>query len=123
VARDIPLVVLVNENSASSAEILAGALRDAGRARLVGVATFGTGTVLNSFGLEGGAQLLLGTREWLTPSGDSIRGEGVQPDEIIELTPEVVPLGPVEAEGLSSEELLSGADTQLGRAYELLTGR
>jgi carboxyl-terminal processing protease len=123
VARDIPLVVLVNENSASSAEILAGALRDAGRAKLVGVATFGTGTVLNSFGLEGGAQLLLGTREWLTPNGDSIRGEGVQPDEVVELAADVIPVGPVEAEELSAEELLTGADTQLGRAYELLTGR
>jgi carboxyl-terminal processing protease len=121
VAREVPLVVLVNENTASSAEILAGALRDAGRARLIGVATFGTGTVLNSFALDGGAQLLLGTREWLTPNGDSIRGEGVQPDEVVELAPDVSPLGPIEAEGLSAEALLSGTDTQLGRAYQLLT--
>ena len=61
VALDIPLVVLVNHNSASSSEILSGALQDAGRATLVGAATYGTGTVLTPYRIGGGGRLLLGT--------------------------------------------------------------
>ncbi len=67
VATDIPLVVLVNNNSASSAEILAGALKDAGRAKVIGVPTFGTATVLRTYDLNDGAQVRIGTTQWLTP--------------------------------------------------------
>ncbi|MCB1376295.1 MAG: PDZ domain-containing protein, partial [Rhodobacteraceae bacterium] len=66
VATDIPVVVLVNAGTASSAEIMAGALQDYDRAELVGETTFGTGTVLEPFMLNDGSALLLGTRQWLT---------------------------------------------------------
>lgn len=71
----MPLVVLINSGSASAAEILAGALQDAGRAVLVGETTVGTGTVLTPFRLANGAQLLLGTQEWRTPTGRQIWGK------------------------------------------------
>jgi carboxyl-terminal processing protease len=118
VAQDIPLVVLVNNNTASSAEILAGALKETGRARVIGVPTFGTATVLRTFNLEGGAQLRLGTTQWLTPGGKQVRGEGIQPDELVALPPGAAPLSPSEAAKLDLPALLTSQDTQLARALE-----
>lgn len=63
-ALDVPLVVLINENSASSAEIVSGALQAAERAVLIGETTFGTGTVLTPYRLSDGSRLLLGTQQW-----------------------------------------------------------
>lgn len=120
VAQEIPMVVLVNENSASSAEIVAGALQEAGRAEVIGVPTVGTGTVLRPFNLEGGAQLLLGTKQWLTPEGNLIRNQGITPDILVALDPGVTPLFPRDAVELDAEQLRSGEDTQLARGYELL---
>lgn len=119
VALDIPLVVLINEGSASSSEIVAGALRAAGRATLVGERTFGTGTVLTPFRLRDGSRLLLGTQQWLTPDGELIRGQGIEPDELVALPEDVAPLRPAEAAELSVSALLNGPDTQLARAFEL----
>jgi carboxyl-terminal processing protease len=119
VALDLPLVVLVNKNSASSAEILSGALQDAGRATLVGEATFGTGTVLTPYRLSGGGRLLLGTQQWLTPNGRLIRGEGISPDEQVVLPAASAPLSPAEAAGLDAAQLQAGADVQLARAVQL----
>ena len=82
---DVPLVVLVNEGSSSSAEIVAGALRDNDRAQVVGETTFGTGTVLSEYPLSDGSAILLGVAEWLTPNGDSIRGSGIEPDIEVKL--------------------------------------
>ncbi len=118
VALDLPLVVLVNQNSASSAEIVSGALQDAGRAVLIGEPTFGTGTVLTPYHLSDGSRLLLGTRQWLTPAGRQIRGQGITPDEIVPLPFDVAPLSPREAAGLSSAELYTSPDVQLLRALE-----
>lgn len=120
VALDLPLVVLVNSNSASSAEILAGALQDAGRARLIGEPTFGTATVLRTFNLNGGAQVRIGTTQWLTPRGQVVRGKGIQPDEIIALAPDVAPLSPANAAKLDAQALLASDDAQLVRALEVL---
>lgn len=120
VATDMPLVVLINSNSASSAEILAGALQDAGRARLVGEPTFGTATVLRTFNLNGGAQVRIGTAQWLTPKGEVVRGKGIQPDEMVALAPEAVPLTPANAAKLDAQALLSSDDVQLVRALEVL---
>src|SRR5690606_26167001 len=82
----LPLVVLINEGSASASEIVSGALQDAGRATLVGETTFGTGTVLNTFPLSDGSAMLLATELWLTPEGRVIWREGIVPDETVELT-------------------------------------
>ncbi len=79
-AREMPLVVLINEGTASASEITAGALKENERALLIGETTFGTGTVLNQFGLSDGSAILLGVTNWLTPNGNLIKGHGVIPD-------------------------------------------
>jgi len=114
-----PVVVLVNEGTASSAEIVAGALRDNGRAEIVGQTTFGTGTVLAEKTLSDGSAILLGVAEWLTPGGDFIRESGISPDVRVALDENREPLLPQEAEGLSPEEVRS-RDAQLGRALDVL---
>jgi carboxyl-terminal processing protease len=116
---DAPLAVLVNEGSASSSEILAGALRDNGRATVVGERTFGTGTVLSEFTLRDGSAILLGIAEWLTPDGDFIRGTGIEPDVEVALEEDDETLTPSAARDLSREEILA-RDAQLRRAFEEL---
>src|SRR5262249_3437487 len=68
-AADIPLCALIDSGTASSAEILAGALQDHGRGKLIGTRTFGTGTVLQRFDLSDGSAVLIAVSEWLTPHG------------------------------------------------------
>jgi|APCry1669189070_1035195.scaffolds.fasta_scaffold00113_15 carboxyl-terminal processing protease len=118
---DLPLVVLVNHNSASSSEILSGALQDASRATLVGTPTYGTGTVLTPYHIAGGGRLLLGTQQWLTPAGRLIRGQGITPDEKVDLPIDADPLSPVEAAALDATQLHGSTDLQLVRAIELAT--
>ncbi|RMD83154.1 MAG: S41 family peptidase [Chloroflexi bacterium] len=120
IAQDIPLVVLINGGSASAAEILAGALQDAGRAVLVGEKTVGTGTVLTPFRLRNGAQLLLGTQEWRTPSGRQIRGKGIEPDRVVAQPLDVPILWPSEVRNLSAEALAASGDAQLLAAIAAL---
>ena len=114
-----PLAVLVNGGTASSSEILAGALRDNDRAPVIGETTFGTGTVLSEFVLRDGSAILLGVAEWLTPDGDFIRETGIQPDVRVPLAPGDDPLPPTDARDLSREEILE-RDAQLARAFENL---
>jgi carboxyl-terminal processing protease len=116
---DAPMAVLVNEGTASSSEILAGALRDNDRATVIGEKTFGTGTVLSEFVLRDGSAILLGVAEWLTPDGDFIRETGIAPDVEVALSADAEPLTPSEARGLSKEEILE-RDAQLARALENL---
>ena len=118
---DLPLTVLVNEGSASSSEILAGALRDNGRAELVGTQTFGTGTVLARKKLDDGSEILLGIAEWLTPDGDFIRESGIEPGIVVEMPEGESSLVPRTLEDLSQQEVLD-RDSQLARALEVVRG-
>jgi len=86
---DVPLVVLINKGSASASEIVAGALRDAGRARLVGEQSFGKGTMQNADDLGEGAGIHVTIARWLTPKGTWVgngkSGTGLTPDDVVEL--------------------------------------
>jgi carboxyl-terminal processing protease len=115
----IPLVVLVDYGTASSAEILAAALRDNGRARLIGERTFGTGTILNTRRLSNGSALRLGVQEWLTPSGEAVFRVGVDPDEEQVLPRGAVRLGPGDLVGLTSAAFDESDDVPLRRAVAL----
>jgi len=121
-STEAPLVVVVDGGSASSAEILAGALRDNDRAPVVGETTFGTGTVLSEFVLRDGSSILLGVAEWLTPNGDFIRNTGITPNVKVSLSKGTEPLTPDDARDLSREEILK-KDAQLRTAYERLQGQ
>ncbi len=120
VATSLRLVVLINGGTSSGAEIVAGALQDAHRAKLVGEKTFGTGTVLETFSLSDGSALMLAIEEWLTPAGKVIWHHGIVPDLAVSLPPEVTPLIPTNEKGLTAEELRNSKDTQLLRALDLL---
>ena len=79
-ATDLPLAVLVNGFSASASEILTGAFQDRGRAVIVGSPTFGKGSVNTAFDLQNEGGLFLTTGRWLTPGGQLIEGDGLEPD-------------------------------------------
>lgn len=119
-APDIPLVVLIDRGSASSSEIFAGAVQDHQRGYLVGEVTFGTGTVLTPYTLSDGSVLLLGTSEWLTADGRSIRQQGITPDVLVELPPEAAILSPNAVRQMTEEELFHSGDAQLLEAIKLL---
>ena len=87
-----PIVVLVNQGSASASEIVAGALRDNGRARLIGQRTFGKGSVQTVMPLSDGQALKLTTSRYYTPSGVSIHESGIEPDVALP-APQTVVLG------------------------------
>lgn len=117
-----PIVVLTNNNTASAAEIVSGALRDNHRAILLGVKTFGTGTVLDEFDLSDGSAILLGTSEWLTPDGQFIRDKGIQPNIEVNLKANVNPLTPNDENqgNMTLQQILSSGDTQLVGAIKYL---
>mgnify|MGYP001287494917 FL=1 len=81
----VPLVVLVNEGTASAAEIVTGALQDNGRALIVGTQTFGKASVQTVIPMEDGSALKLTTARYYTPSGKSIQAEGIRPDILVRL--------------------------------------
>lgn len=83
-ASDIPIVVLQNENSASASEILAGAMKDRGRAKVIGTQSFGKGVVQKVFNLEDGAGAKITISEYFTPNGTQINKVGVTPDIKVE---------------------------------------
>jgi carboxyl-terminal processing protease len=119
-APEIPLVLLINQGTASGAEVVTGALQDAGRARAIGETTFGAGTVLSQFQLSDGSVLLLAIREWLTPDGRVIWHQGLDPEIEVSLPPGVAPLFPRGEQDLDLEGLLSSGDEQLLQALEVL---
>jgi carboxyl-terminal processing protease len=83
VLEGVPTVVLVNRGSASASEIVAGALQDHHRARIVGETTYGKGSVQTVMPLGEGTAIKLTTSRYLTPSGRSINGLGIEPDVVV----------------------------------------
>ena len=82
---ELPMVVLVNQFSASSSEVMAGALQDHGRAVIAGTITYGKGSANNLYRLSDGSGLYLTTARWYTPEGRIIEGEGIEPDFVLDL--------------------------------------
>lgn len=119
----LPMVVLVNAGTASAAEIVSGALQDAGRAALVGETTFGTGTVLQEFRLSDGSALMVAVEEWLTPRGRTIWHKGIAPDVAVPLPSHVPPLVPEQESTLTKPQLQASRDDQLLRGLGLLASR
>lgn len=107
---NMPIIVLTNENTASSSEILAGALKDNGKAKIVGEKTYGKGVIQQLLTLPDGSGLKITSEEYLTPNKTKINGVGIEPDETISL-PDTV------KNELQVEEK---DDTQLKKAIELL---
>jgi len=113
-----PIAVLVNEGTASSSEIVAGALKDQHRALLVGTKTFGKGSVQTVYPLEGGRGLRLTTAHYYTPSGRSIQEVGIAPDIVVEASP----TSRAAEDPTQSPEAgqVAMRDVQLDRALEVL---
>jgi carboxyl-terminal processing protease len=105
-ATDIPLVVLVNVGSASASEIVAGAIQDAGRGRLVGEKTFGKGSVQTTHTLTDGSSVHITIAHWFTPKGRQIHEVGLLPDITVAIT---------------EDDIKNNKDPQLDRAVEYLT--
>jgi carboxyl-terminal processing protease len=120
VAKDFSLVVLVNRQSASASEVLAGAIQDNQRGEIIGEATAGTGTVLSLFELEDNSAILLGTTRWLTPDGRSVRRVGITPDLEVANKADDSWLTPDEIASSTWSDLLTGKDVQLATAIRHL---
>ena len=97
------------------------ALQEAGRAKVIGETTFGTGTVLGEFDLSDGSALRVGTVEWLTPNGRRIWHEGIAPDVSIVLPNDVQPLTPEEVGRLPGAGIGTITDSQLAKALEVIS--
>lgn len=100
----IPVILLVNENSASASEILVGALKDNNRAKIVGTKTYGKGVIQELLTLKDGSAIKLTTEEYYTPNRTKINKIGIEPDELVE----------------KDEESDSDTDLQLQKAIEML---
>jgi carboxyl-terminal processing protease len=100
IAIAVPVIALVDQGTASAAEILAAALRDHGRAKLVGLPTYGKGTVQTFFDLEDGAGLKLTTARYYTPKGNSLESKGLIPD--------------VKVDAFAGEEIVAGGSAGSG---------
>ena len=107
---NMPIVILTNGNTASSSEILAGALKDHGKAKVVGEKTYGKGVIQQLLTLPDGSGLKITSEEYLTPNKTKINGVGIEPDEKVSLPDTVKNVLNVEEKD----------DTQLQKAIELL---
>jgi len=115
-ASKVPLVVLVDANSASASEIVAGSLQVHGRAKLVGTKTFGKGSVQQDFVLSDGSDLHLTVERWYLPNGVTIDHKGLTPDVTVALP------SATDAYDVSQPSLGYGKDTQLNAALSVLAG-
>ena len=106
----MPIVILVNENSASASEILTGALKDLGKATIIGTKTYGKGVIQNVLTLDDGSGIKVTSEEYQTPNRNKINKVGIEPDETVELPETVKNILQVEKE----------EDTQLKKAIEKL---
>ncbi len=131
----LPLVVLINEGSASASEILAGAIQDHHRGVILGTTSHGKASVQTVFPLKDGSALRLTTSKYFTPAGRSIHGEGIQPDVVVPFVePPEEPAAKNHAEEVfeqlaveepaaqPTEPLELARDNQLARAVDLLKG-
>ena len=110
IITDIPVVILVNEGTASASEILAGALKDLGKAKTVGTTTYGKGVIQQILKLNDGSGIKITIEEYQTPNRNKIHKVGIEPDEKVEL-PESVQ---------NSLSIKESEDTQLQKAIEML---
>jgi carboxyl-terminal processing protease len=110
---NLPMVVLVNEGSASASEILAGAIQDKKAGTLIGQTTFGKGVVQSLFKLDGGAAVKLTTAKYLTPNERDIHKKGIAPDIVVKMTNEETAYALLNAPDLDN-------DKQLKKAVEVL---
>lgn len=116
-----PMTVLIDHDTASSAEILAAALSENKRATTIGVTTFGTGTGTTTFPLDDGSEVDLGVSFWFTPSGKSVWRVGLQPNQEVSLPPGVFGETPASVQGFTTKQLAASTDSQLKAAYDVLT--
>lgn len=110
---DVPLTVLVNENSASASEIFAGAVQDYKVGTIVGTVTYGKGIVQSTKVFPDGSALKLTISHYYTPNGNDIHGVGIQPDVTVNLSDEAM------LKWMKGEELTAKEDTQLAKALEI----
>ncbi|MBR4708187.1 MAG: S41 family peptidase, partial [Pseudobutyrivibrio sp.] len=109
--KTIPMVVLVNENTASAAEIFTGAIRDFKYGTIIGTTTFGKGIVQSTIPLEDGSAVKLTTQTYYTPSGECIHGTGITPDIELEY----------KFGGEEGTEYTVDLDNQIQKALEVLS--
>ena len=107
---NMPIIILTNENTASASEILAGALKDLGKAKTVGTTTYGKGVIQQILKLNDGSGLKITIEEYQTPNKNKINKVGIEPDEKVELPDSVESI-------LSIKE---SEDTQLQKAIDML---
>lgn len=107
---NVPIIVLTNGNTASSSEILAGALKDLGKAKIVGTKTYGKGVIQQILKLQDGSGLKITTEKYLTPNKTEINKVGIEPDEKVELPDNLK----------NVLEIKESEDTQLQKAIEML---
>lgn len=112
---DLPLVILQNQASASASEIVAGALQDHDRAKIIGMTSFGKGTVQEVIDLPGGSSLRVTIAKWLTPDGRDLGKEGVVPDIEVDRTQQDIEAGLDPQMNATLEWVLDGEDVTGGR--------